>query len=118
MPVVNTITRPAGVPEGARLVTMAQLADEVARSDGSLRLGPRGSYLRVKMSIWPFGIYGQIKRVTHGVSSEHGGRVFGLWYCHGVRRGGDTRILAMSSPEAADRQLWIWTLDDTRKKGS
>jgi hypothetical protein len=106
--------RPRGVPDTARLVTLAQLADEVAGEDGTLRIGKAASNLRCEMRIFPFGLRGQVKRITSGVSKEHGGRVFGLTYCHGTRRGSTWRIMAFTAPGAADRPLWVWELEQER----
>jgi hypothetical protein len=107
---------PPGVPKGARLVTLAQLRDEIAREDGSLRLGPRGSYLRCKMIIWPFGLFGTARAVHGGRrSSEHGDRVFSLSYSTGRRRPGNWKTVCFTAPGAAEREIWIWTLDDMGK---
>lgn len=105
--------RPPGVPEGARLVTLAELRDRIAGPDGHLRLGPRGSYLRMTMRIFPLGLRGTIRRVTGGVA-EAGHRVFSLTYSTGTRTPGNWTNLVFLRPGAAERQLWIWTLDDER----
>jgi len=111
---------PPGVPEGARCVTLAQLRDEVAKESGSLRRGPRGSYLRFK--IWQpkmlFSVMGTARAVLGGgVSSEHGQRVFALEYATGIRRPGSWRVLAFTGPnDWAEVQVWIWTLDDAERE--
>jgi len=116
-PVQTPDKRPGGVPAGARLVTLAELRDRVAKPNGSLRLGPRGSYLRIKMFIWPFGIYGTVFDVLGGALTAEGHRVFSLGYAHGVRRPSQARRrIIFNQPEDADRQLWIWTLDDAQRE--
>lgn len=104
---------PVGVPKGARLVTLAQLKDEVAKENGSLRVGPRGSLLRCQMRIFPLGLRGTIREVLGGgVSSKHGERVFALGYSTNVRTPGNWKIMVFTLPGAAERELWIWTLAD------
>jgi hypothetical protein len=87
--------RPPGVPKGARKVTLAQLKDEIATETGSLRLGPRGSYLRMKMELWPFSL---------------------VDYAPGRRKPSKGMIVCFTQPGAAEREMWIWTLDDQRAK--
>lgn len=112
--------RPPGVPEGARLVTLAELRDRVAGENGSLRLGPRGSYLRFEMRIphMLFGLSGTARAVMGGgVSEEHGQRVFGLEYAYGRRRPGNWKIMAFTGPNNwAECPVWIWTLDDVERE--
>jgi hypothetical protein len=109
--------RPPGVPKGARKVTLAQLKDEIATETGSLRLGPRGSYLRMKMELWPFSLVGTVRAVRGGgISKDHGGRVFSLDYAPGRRKPSKGMIVCFTQPGAAEREMWIWTLDDQRAK--
>lgn len=112
--------RPPGVPEGARCVTLAELKDRIAKDTGSLRLGPRGSYLRFEMRIphMLFGLRGTARAVLGGgVSEEHGQRVFALEYAHGTRRPSTWMVMAFTGPNNwAEVPIWIWTLDDAERE--
>lgn len=113
--VSDSIKRPPGVPEGARPATLAELRDEIAKESGSLRLGPRGSYLRFQMRMFPWVLMGTARAILGGgVSAIHGERVFALEYSDGRRKPGNWKLAAFTHPQAAERQLWIWTLDDER----
>jgi hypothetical protein len=102
------------VPRGARRVTLAELADQVAREGGALDLGPRRSYLRLKMPLFPFGLYGTVRRIDHGVA-EAGHRVFSLSYSFGVRQAGYWKTAVFREPGAAEQVVWVWTLADMER---
>lgn len=107
--------RPPGVPTGARLVTLAQLRDEIATESGSLRLGPRRSYLRFQMRLFPWVLMGTVREVLGGgVSQDHGERVFALGYSTARRRPGNWKIMAFTQPGWAGHLLWIWDIDQER----
>jgi hypothetical protein len=109
--------RPPGVPDGARLVTLAQLRDDIAKEDGSLRIGPRASVLRARIAPWPFVLRGRVSDVLGGgVSKEHGGRVFSLGWQDGLRGSRRRTRMIFTQPDAADFPVWIWTIDDGRAK--
>jgi hypothetical protein len=114
--------RPPGVPEGARCVTLAELRDSVCQQGtGSLRLGPRGSYLRFKMQVpqMLFSLMGTARAVLGGgINSETGRRAFALEYAHGLRTPGTWRIMAFTGDiwDWTDTPVWIWTLDDAERE--
>lgn len=111
-----TEQRPPGVPDTARLVTLAELKDRIAKESGSLRLGPRGSYLRFEMRrpSWLFGLRGTARAVLGGgVNADHGQRSFALEFASGTRTPSTWKIMAFTGPDDwAAQPVWIWTLDD------
>lgn len=113
--VSDPVKRPPGVPEGAWRVTLAELRDEVAKESGSLRLGPKGSYLRFQIQMFPWVLIGTARAVLGGgLSTTHGERVFALEYSDGRRKSGNWKLMTFTHPQSAEWQLWIWTLDDER----
>lgn len=108
--VVDT-ERPPGVPEGARLVTLAELRDRIAEPEGSLRIGPRRSHLRCRVAMWPLVLICPVAEVLGGgVSRIHGGRVFSLR----LKRLSRWELWAFTEPGAAERELWIWDIEQER----
>lgn len=111
--------RPAGIPQGARLVTLAELKDDIAKENGSLRIGPRGSILRACLSPYSYWLRGRVSEVLGGgVSKEHGGRVFSLGWQGGFHGSAQRTLMVFLGPDAADTRLWIWTLDDERSEAA
>ena len=104
--------RPQAVPEGARLVTLAELRKMADAESGSLRLGPRGSFLRGWIVSFPLMFSAPLRScLGGGPSPTHGEPVFSLT----LKRLSSWECWAFTAPGAGQRELWIWTLDDEER---